>query len=31
MAGKTPRDFGYQSVYNAGGCEELADHRVATE
>jgi rhodanese-related sulfurtransferase len=31
LAGKTLRDFGYQSVYNAGGFKELADHGVATE
>jgi hypothetical protein len=31
MAGKTLRDFGYQTVYAAGGFKELADNGVATE
>ena len=31
LAGKTLRDFGYQTVYNAGGFKELADNGVPTE
>lgn len=31
LAGKTLREFGYQTVYNAGGFKELADHGIATE
>jgi rhodanese-related sulfurtransferase len=31
LAGKTLRDFGYQTVYNAGGFKELADQGLATE
>jgi rhodanese-related sulfurtransferase len=31
LAGKTLREFGYQTVYNAGGFKELADHGLATE
>jgi rhodanese-related sulfurtransferase len=31
LAGKTLRDFGYQTVFNAGGFKELADGGIATE
>jgi rhodanese-related sulfurtransferase len=31
LAAKTLREFGYQTVYNAGGFKELADHGIATE
>jgi rhodanese-related sulfurtransferase len=31
LAGKTLREFGYQTVYNAGGFKELADHGLPTE
>ncbi len=31
LAGKTLKDFGYASVYNAGAFKELADAGLATE
>jgi len=31
LAGKTLRDFGYHTVYNAGGFKELADQGLGTE
>ena len=31
LAGKTLREFGYHTVYNAGGFKELADQGLATE
>lgn len=31
LAGKTLQEFGYRSVFNAGGFRELADAGVATE
>ena len=31
LSGKTLKDFGFQSVYNAGGFKELADAGVETE
>src|SRR5262249_47312578 len=31
LAGKTLRDFGYQTVYNTAGFKELADNGVPTE
>jgi rhodanese-related sulfurtransferase len=31
LAGKVLHDFGYQTVYNAGGFKELADAGVPTE
>ena len=31
LAGKVLKDFGYQSVYNAGGFKELADTGIETE
>jgi rhodanese-related sulfurtransferase len=31
LSGKTLKDFGYRSVFNAGGLKELADAGVETE
>jgi rhodanese-related sulfurtransferase len=31
LSGKTLKDLGYQSVYNAGGFKELADAGLETE
>ena len=31
LSGKMLKDFGYQSVYNAGGFKELADTGLETE
>ena len=31
LSGKTLKDFGYQSVFNAGGFKELADAGLETE
>ena len=31
LSGKTPKELGYQSVYNAGGFKELADAGLDTE
>ena len=31
LSGKTLKDFGYQTVYNAGGFKELADAGLDTE
>jgi len=31
LSGKTLKDFGYRSVFNAGGFKDLADAGVETE